>query len=100
MFMSLPPIDLKVFHENGYTRQQCRVSGLWFWSCDPQRDTCSDTEEDEYTFIGAPIIDGFDERGKSLKDAMREEFIGFFEIGSTQELNLTPSLQDGEMTYT
>ena len=79
MFMSLPPIDLKVFHENGYTRRQCRVSGLWFWSCDPQRDTCGDTEEDEYTFIGAPIIDGFDQRGKSLKDAMREEFIGFFE---------------------
>ena len=77
--MSLPAIDLQVFHENGYTRSQCRVSGLWFWSCDPQRDTCGDTEEDEYTFIGAPIIDGFSQRGRSLKDAMREEFIGFFE---------------------
>ena len=77
--MSLPAIDLQVFHENGYTRSQCRVSGLWFWSCDPKRDTCGDTEEDEYTFIGAPIIDGFSQRGRSLKDAMREEFIGFFE---------------------
>ena len=77
--MGLPPIDLQVFHENGYTRRQCRVSGLWFWSSDPNRDTCGDTEEDEYTFIGAPIIDGFSQRGRELKDAMREEFIGFFE---------------------
>ncbi len=76
--MSLPPIDLEVFHENGYERRQCRVSGLWFWSCDPKRETCGDTEEDEYTFIGAPIIDGFEQRGRSLKNAMREEFIGFF----------------------
>ena len=77
--MGLPPIDLQVFHENGYTRRQCRVSGLWFWSSDPNRDTCGDTEEDEYTFIGAPIIDGFSQRGRELKDAMREQFIGFFE---------------------
>ena len=77
--MGLPPIDLQVFHENGYTRRQCRVSGLWFWSSDSNRDTCGDTEEDEYTFIGAPIIDGFSQRGRELKDAMREEFIGFFE---------------------
>ncbi|MGB1689303.1 MAG: alanine--tRNA ligase, partial [Candidatus Poseidoniaceae archaeon] len=77
--MGLPPIDLQVFHENGYTRRQCRVSGLWFWSSDLTRDTCGDTEEDEYTFIGAPIIDGFSQRGRELKDAMREEFIGFFE---------------------
>ena len=77
--MGLPPIDLQVFHENGYTRRQCRVSGLWFWSSDSNRDTCGDTEEDEYTFIGAPIIDGFSQRGRELKDAMREQFIGFFE---------------------
>ena len=55
------------------------MSGLWFWSSDPNRDTCGDTEEDEYTFIGAPIIDGFSQRGRELKNAMREEFIGFFE---------------------
>ena len=77
--MGLPPIDLQVFHENGYARRQCRVTGLWFWSSDTERDTCGDTEEDEYTFIGAPIIDGFSQRGRELKDAMREEFIGFFE---------------------
>lgn len=79
MSMGLPPIDLQVFHDNGYTRRQCRVTDLWFWTCDSQRDTCGDTEEDEYTFIGAPIISGYDQRGRELKDAMREAFIGFLE---------------------
>lgn len=76
--MSLPPIDLAVFHDNGYVRKQCRVTSLWFWTSDQARDTCGDTPEDEYTFIGAPLIDGFEQRGKALKDAMREAFLGFF----------------------
>ena len=76
--MSLPPIDLAVFHDNGYVRKQCRVTELWFWTCDSARETCGDTPEDEYTFIGAPLIEGFNQRGKALKDAMREAFIGFF----------------------
>ncbi|RJU86507.1 MAG: alanine--tRNA ligase [Candidatus Poseidoniales archaeon] len=79
MIMGLPPIDLKVFHDNGYSRRQCRVTDLWFWTCDPQRETCGDTEEDEYTFIGAPIISGFEQRGRELKDSMREAFISFLE---------------------
>ena len=73
--MSLPPIDLKVFHDNGYMRRVCRVTGLSFWTCDPNRDTCGDTEEDEYTFIGNPIIAGFSDLGRDLKDSMREAFI-------------------------
>ena len=52
MIMGLPPIDLQVFHENGYFRRQCKVTDLWFWTCDESRVTCGDTEEDEYTFIG------------------------------------------------
>ena len=57
--MSLPPIDLTVFHENGYVRKQCRVTDLWFWTTDQSRDTCGDTSEDEYTFIGKPLIQGY-----------------------------------------
>ena len=79
MILGLPPTDLQVFHDNGYTRRQCRVTNLWFWTCDPHRDTCGDTEEDEYTFIGAPIISGFTQSGRELKDAMREAFISFLE---------------------
>jgi alanyl-tRNA synthetase len=77
--MALPPIDLAVFHANGFVRKQCRVTALWFWTCDESRETCGDTAEDEYTFIGAPLIDGFEQRGKALKDAMREAFLQFFE---------------------
>jgi alanyl-tRNA synthetase len=85
MILGLPPIDLQVFQDNGYTRRQCRVTKLWFWTCDPLRDTCGDTEEDEYTFIGAPIISGFSQRGRELKDAMREEFLSFLEkLGHTR----------------
>jgi alanyl-tRNA synthetase len=77
--MSLPPIDLAVFHENGYIRKQCRITELWFWTTDHDRTTCGDTTEDEYTFIGAPLIQGYPMRGKALKDAMRETFLAFFE---------------------
>ncbi|MAR46487.1 MAG: alanine--tRNA ligase [Euryarchaeota archaeon] len=77
--LSLPPIDLAVFHEHGYVRRQCQITNLWFWTCDEDRTTCGDTHEDEYTFIGKPLIGGFDQRGKALKDSMREAFLSFFE---------------------
>jgi len=77
--MSLPPIDLAVFHENGFLRKQCTITGLWFWTTDEARETCGDTTEDEYSFIGAPLIQGYPMRGKALKDAMRETFLNFFE---------------------
>ncbi|MDP7000346.1 MAG: hypothetical protein QGH90_00440, partial [Candidatus Poseidoniaceae archaeon] len=69
--MGLPPIDLPYFHENGFARLKCRVTGLTFWSRNHSRDTCGDTPEDEYTFIGSPLISGYPERGKALKDRMR-----------------------------
>ncbi|RPG71832.1 MAG: alanine--tRNA ligase [Euryarchaeota archaeon TMED99] len=77
--MGLPPIDLAVFKNEGYVRNQCRITNLWFWTTDSSRDTCGDTTEDEYSFIGAPLIEGFPMRGKALKDAMREAFLSFFE---------------------
>lgn len=77
--MGLPPIDLAVFRNQGYIRKKCRITGLWFWTTDESRDTCGDTTEDEYTFIGAPLIEGYPMRGKELKDAMREAFLQFFE---------------------
>jgi len=87
-FMALPPIDLAVFHDNGFVRKQCRVTDLWFWTSDTNRETCGDTSEDEYTFIGAPLIAGFEQRGKALKDAMREAFLGFFE--EEQHVRIAP----------
>ena len=73
-------IDLEVLAAQGYVRRQCRVTDLWFWSCDPARETCGDTAEDEYEFIGAPLFDGFGAlTGPPLKDALRERFLSFFE---------------------
>lgn len=90
--LSLPPIDLAVFHDNGYFRRQCRITDLWFWTCDDDRTTCGDTHEDEYTFIGQPLIEGFEQRGRALKDAMREAFLSFFERYEHQRVDPYPVL--------
>ena len=96
--MGLPPIELQVFKDNGYFRKQCRVTDLWFWTCDESRDTCGDTEEDEYTFIGNPIIDGYKLLGRDLKDSMREAFLNFFEDNSHIRVEPYPVWLDGGMT--
>jgi alanyl-tRNA synthetase len=90
--LSLPPIDLAVFHEHGYVRRQCKITDLWFWTCDEERTTCGDTHEDEYSFIGKPLIDGYDQRGKALKDTMRESFLSFFELHSHHRVEPYPVL--------
>ena len=77
--MAFVDIDIPYFHEQGFVRKVCRVTDLWFWTRDSDRETSGDTTEDEYTFIGAPIISGYDQRGKALKDAMRETFLSYFE---------------------
>jgi alanyl-tRNA synthetase len=77
--MSMPAIELAVFKDNGFSRRKCSISELWFWTTDKNRETCGDTHEDEYTFIGAPVISGFSTLGKQLKYVMRSAFLGFFE---------------------
>lgn len=78
MNMGLPPLDLPYFLDNGFSRLQCRVTGTSFWCRDGSRTTCGDTTEDEYTFIGTPLIGGFSETGKALKDSMRNTFLNYF----------------------
>lgn len=65
--------------DRGYDRRTCEVSGLPYWSCDSNRTTSGDTDQDPYTFIGHPILPGFDERGHALKERMREAFLSAFE---------------------
>ncbi len=77
--MAFGEIHIPYWEEAGFTRRTCRVTGQFFWSRDSERDTCGDSVEDPYTFIGKPIIEGFPMRGKELKDAMREMFLSFFE---------------------
>ena len=77
--MTFGDIEIPFWEESEHALRICRVSGLRFWTRDASRETCGDTSEDPYTFIGSPIIDGFQSRGKELKDKMREVFLSFFE---------------------
>ena len=77
--MTFGNIEIPFWEESEHALRICRVSGLRFWTRDAGRDTCGDTSEDPYTFIGSPIISGFQSRGKELKDEMREVFLSFFE---------------------
>ena len=88
--MAFGDIDIPYFHEQGFVRKVCRVTNLWFWTRDETRETSGDTTEDEYTFIGAPIIDGYPQRGKALKDAMRETFLAYFEENSHSRVDPYP----------
>ena len=88
--MTWGDVDIPFFHEAGFERRACRVTGLWFWSRDSDRQTCGDTVEDEYTFIGNPLISGFPERGRALKDRMREAFLSYFEAQNHSRVDPYP----------
>ena len=77
--MAFGEVHIPYWEESGHVCKICRVTGARFWTRDSNRTTCGDSAEDPYTFIGNPTIDGFPMRGKPLKDAMREAFLGFFE---------------------
>ena len=77
--MGFGDISIPYWEESGHMLKICKVTGLRFWTRDNSRDTCGDTNQDPYTFIGNPIIEGFDSRGKLLKDEMRETFLSFFD---------------------
>lgn len=44
---------VKIFDELGHIRKQCSKCGIFFWTLDPNRTTCGETEcEGGYKFIG------------------------------------------------
>ncbi|MFL2965686.1 MAG: hypothetical protein ACJZ5A_05050 [Candidatus Thalassarchaeaceae archaeon] len=96
--MTFGETNIPFWEESGHEVRICKVTGLRFWSRDPARTTSGDTVEDSYTFIGNPIIDGFPMRGKALKDAMREAFLGYFEQRGIRVSILTPCSHDGATT--
>jgi alanyl-tRNA synthetase len=65
---------LDYFEEEGFTRKQCPVTDAYFWTRDPDRETCGEPPADDYSFIDNP---GFDE-AYTLEE-MRETFLSFFE---------------------
>ncbi|NPA47559.1 MAG: alanine--tRNA ligase, partial [Thermococci archaeon] len=64
----------RMFREEGWIRKRCPKCGHYFWTLDPDRETCGDPPCDEYGFIGKPGIPK-----KYTLDEMREAFLGFFE---------------------
>ena len=88
--MEFGEIFIPYWEEAEFQRKICRITKQIFWTRDPNRDTCGDSIEDPYTFIGSPIINGFDERGKKLKDKMRKTFLDFFSTRDHSEINPFP----------
>lgn len=44
--------DLEFFREMGFIRKKCKVCGNYFWTLDPEKETCGDVEcEGKYRFI-------------------------------------------------
>lgn len=77
--MAFGEIDIPFWQEAGFRLAICEVTGYRFRTRDPQRKTCGDTHLDPYTFIGTPIISGYEERGSALKGKIREAFLDFYE---------------------
>lgn len=88
--MNFGEVDIPFWSESGHVCKKCSATGARFWSRDENRETCGDSNEDPYTFIGNPIISGFPSRGKELKDSMREKFQHFFEQRGHSRINPFP----------
>lgn len=67
-------LDLRFFHENGYERRVCPSCKDPFWTTDPERTLCGDSNCVEYTFLGDPLT-----KKPLTVPQMREAFLAFFE---------------------
>ncbi|MFB6111163.1 MAG: alanine--tRNA ligase [Halobacteriaceae archaeon] len=65
---------LDYFDERGFQRRECRECGDFFWTLDPDRETCGEPPCGEYGFIDTPSLD----REYSMAE-MREAFLSYFE---------------------
>ncbi|MEO0248167.1 MAG: alanine--tRNA ligase [candidate division WOR-3 bacterium] len=50
--------EVELFKEKGYRRKTCKKCGHTFWTCDPDRDVCSDSPCVEYEFINKTVTKG------------------------------------------
>ncbi|MCW4031071.1 MAG: alanine--tRNA ligase [Candidatus Bathyarchaeota archaeon] len=68
---------LPFFKEQGFARKLCPICGEYFWSQNPEQETCGESTSDGctcYTFLNNPPT-----RGRHSLSAMREAFLSFFE---------------------
>ncbi len=75
----MPKVDpsvyqLDFFREKGFVRKKCKHCGEYFWTLNPERETCGDAPCEEYRFWDIPrSIPELDLRGAI------ERFLRFFE---------------------
>ena len=68
---------VELFDELGYVRKRCPLCGEYFWTLNPDQETCGEATAEGcafYTFIGRPPT----KRAFSYQE-MREAFLSFFE---------------------
>ena len=63
---------LRFFQEGGYVRKQCKVGGDFFWTINPDFDTCQDVPDTDYWF------DRIRSAGPLTVREARSKFIEFF----------------------
>jgi alanyl-tRNA synthetase len=69
--------DLPFFHEQGYIRKLCPKCYVYFWTQNPEQETCGEATSKgcaSYTFLNNPPT----KRSYNLHE-MRESFLSFFE---------------------
>jgi alanyl-tRNA synthetase len=69
--------SLPFFKETGYVRKLCPKCGVYFWTQNPDQETCGEANSEgcaSYTFIGDPPT----RKSYSLRE-MREAFLSYFE---------------------
>ena len=76
---------VRLFDELGFVRKQCKKCGQYFWTLDPERETCGDAPCDIYSFIGKPIT----KKPYTYKE-MVNEFINFFKEHGHEPIKRAP----------
>ncbi len=69
--------ELPFFKQEGFIRKKCPKCGEYFWTQNPDMETCGESSSDEcgyYTFIGNPAT-----TKRFTLPEMREAFLSFFE---------------------
>lgn len=75
---------LKFFEEEGFERRKCRVGGEYFWTLNPDFDTCQDAPCVEYWFDKIKSV------GPLSVGEARRRFISFFERRGHEPLKPRP----------
>ncbi|RLF00483.1 MAG: alanine--tRNA ligase [Thermoprotei archaeon] len=65
--------NVKLFREKGFIRKKCPICGDYFWTLNPDQNTCGEPPCAEYEFIGSPPTAKY----RDL-ETIRKKYIEFF----------------------